>query len=525
MNRTLTSALLAAGALLALPAEAAPRSVTILHVNDTHSRLDSWGPKDHHLDGTLGGLSKAATVISAAHAAEPAALLVHGGDLFHGDLYFQAFFGVPELEILGQLGLTAMAVGNHEFEWGPDVLAGSLTAAFPSGESPVISANLDLSAYPPLQQLVRPSVLRDAGGVRVGFFGLTTPYDPIEQPAPVVVGDDLAGTAALQAAELRAAGAEVVVMVSHLGVDLDEQIVSAVGGVDLVIAAHDHRVLTQAIPVASPSGTTWIVEAGSFYRWVGRVRLTVDGGKVTLADYRLLPVDADVPRLPELLPAITGLKQEIVARYGDVFHTPIAFALGPFSSQQDPSSAIRDTDVGDLLTDIYRERGHTDVAIEAMGLMDDGIPAGWVVGADVFRTESYGYDPATGLNFPLATVKMTGADMLLGIEMGLAMPGDFFLQVSGMRFRYDSCLPAGARVLHETVHVGGKRLDPARLYSVTLSETALAALPALGVPVRDVVVLPEPEYSVAAAAIRERALLIPWGPDRIRNVGYAKCGN
>ena len=106
------------------PALAArPATITLLHVNDTHSHLDAWGPKDRHLDGTLGGMAKAASVIAAVRATEPNVLLLHAGDVFHGDLFFNEYFGVPELQLMKQLGFDAMAVGNHEFDFGPDVLA------------------------------------------------------------------------------------------------------------------------------------------------------------------------------------------------------------------------------------------------------------------------------------------------------------------------------------------------------------------------------------------------------------------
>ena len=128
--------------------EARPATITLLHVNDTHSHLDAWGPKDRHLEGTVGGMAKAASVIAAVRASEPNVLLLHAGDVFHGDLFFNQYFGVPELQLMKQLGFDAMAVGNHEFDFGPDVLAGSLAAAFGDGTLPLLSANLDLIRLP-----------------------------------------------------------------------------------------------------------------------------------------------------------------------------------------------------------------------------------------------------------------------------------------------------------------------------------------------------------------------------------------
>ena len=101
----------------------AQTTITVLHVNDSHSHLEAFGPKQADLSGTIGGLAKAATVIAEVRASEPNTLLLHAGDAFHGDLFFNRYFGVPELQILAELGVDAMAVGNHEFDLGPDVLA------------------------------------------------------------------------------------------------------------------------------------------------------------------------------------------------------------------------------------------------------------------------------------------------------------------------------------------------------------------------------------------------------------------
>ncbi len=131
----------------AVPTQAA--TITLVHVNDTHSHLDAWGPKDRNLEGTIGGMAKAASIIAAVRAHEPNVLLLHAGDVFHGDLFFNKYFGVPEFQLMKQLGFDAMAVGNHEFDFGPDVLAYSLNEAFGSGTLPLLSANLDFSGYTP----------------------------------------------------------------------------------------------------------------------------------------------------------------------------------------------------------------------------------------------------------------------------------------------------------------------------------------------------------------------------------------
>src|SRR5215831_5224748 len=98
----------------AAPAAATPTRITLLHINDSHSHLAPFGPKNIFLDGTIGGIAKVATVITSERAKNPSALFVHSGDVFHGDFFMTQYFGVPELRILDALGLDAMVLGNHE---------------------------------------------------------------------------------------------------------------------------------------------------------------------------------------------------------------------------------------------------------------------------------------------------------------------------------------------------------------------------------------------------------------------------
>ncbi|HVN74758.1 MAG TPA: bifunctional UDP-sugar hydrolase/5'-nucleotidase [Thermoanaerobaculaceae bacterium] len=480
-------------------------NITVLHVSDTHSHLDAWGPKDRYLEGTIGGIAKAATVITEVRAHEPNVLLLHAGDAFHGDLFFNAYFGVPEFQLMKRLGFDAMAVGNHEFDLGPDVLAGSLQAAFGNDTLPLLSANLDLSAYPALATWISPSVIKVVGGVRVGIFGLTVPDDVTNQPAPVVIlgaGDPAAlmAIAGQQVAALRDAGADVVICLSHLGGQYDRALAAGVPGIDVIVGGHDHEAFRVPVTVTDPAGRpTIIVHAGMHYEYVGCLELAVDGGRVAVLGYELLPVDRKVEPLPQVQAVVDDLKQGIVAAYGDMYHLQLATATYDLGTTTNPRQPRRDTAMGDLITDALRAKTGTDVAITANGLIDEGIFRGPIVGADLFRPIGYGYDPATGLGLRIATFDITGAELSKALEFGLAYLGindDFFLQVSGMRFSYDAQAPAGQRVVPGSVRIRGRRLDPNAKYSVTVNEAVAMLLPLLDVQVEDLQLLPDLEFNV-----------------------------
>ena len=179
---------LAAVALLVGPALAQGTTITILSVDDTHANLHAGGPKDANLDGTLGGIAKAAMVVAQERAANPGSVLfLHAGDSFFGDAYFGATLGAAELQLLKAAGLDAMALGNHELWIGTDPLLLGYTTAFPGGAGgfPLLCANL-LQPVP----FVSAHTTLQAGGVTVGLFGLLTPYDALtnESTGGIVTG-------------------------------------------------------------------------------------------------------------------------------------------------------------------------------------------------------------------------------------------------------------------------------------------------------------------------------------------------
>ena len=507
------------------------QTITLLHVNDSHSHLDQWGPKDDNLEGTLGGIAKVATVIGETRATDANVLVLHAGDVFHGDFFFNAYFGVPELQLLQQLGFDAMAVGNHEFDFGPDVLANSLNTAYGSNTLPLLSANLDMTAYPALETWIKPSILKDVGGVEVGIFGMTVPNVPTSQPAPVVIlgGDDpnvLMTIAGNQAATLRAEGAQVVIMLSHLGYTYDQVVAQKVPGIDLIVGGHDHYVFQQPKAFTNPSGgQTYVVQAGKFYQYVGKMHFTYADGGITIDDYQLIPMDATVPAAPEITAVVDQLKAGIVQQYGDVYQTVLATAAADITTTYDPAQKRRDTAMGDLLTDAMRQKTGTDIAVTPNGLISEGLCQGPIVGDDIFKPVSFGYDVATGLGFKIATFQITGTNLRLGLEAGLAnLPysEDAFIQVSGLTYSYNSRKASLHRLKPASVKINGKPVKNNKTYTVTANEGVVALLPLFGIQVTNLQMLPDLEYDVLKDYIVSKGTVSPETGTRIKDVAAGK---
>lgn len=498
-------------------------TLTIIHINDTHEHLDQGGPRDASLHGTRGGIARAYRVIEREKRREPGALLLHAGDLFQGSIFFNAYTAIPEIRLLQALGCDAMAVGNHDLDLGPDALLQTFDAGFGGGAGfPLLSSNLDLSQTPDLAGRVHPYVMKQVSGIRVGIFGMTVP-DPLENVPPGFVGEDLVGSAQASVDALRAAGADVVIGLTHLG-GLDEVVAENVTGIDLIIGGHSHEVLRTPRIFTDPNGhQTPVFQAGAFYEHVGEVtlRVTKSGNRVTagVVGHRMIDIDDTLPPDPIVAAIVDLLKIGVERRYGRVFHDVLATATQPLTRAFDASRPDRDTALGSLVVDAFRARTGTDVALTTLGLISEDVYQGPILADDVFKSLSYGVDPETGFGYPLVTFALSGADLVGGLEIALAgPPGDFFPQISGATFAFDPDAPPFGRVDLATVTVGGEPLDPGRMYTVT-GDLALAMV-ALesGLDVEDMDVLSDTEAPVVADFVSTLGTIAGYGGEgRIRD--------
>jgi 5'-nucleotidase len=547
MTRTFRRVRLALALLfptLAAPAWAA--TLTIVHVNDTHSHLEAVGPKDRNLDGTLGGIAKAATVVRAARGPENQSVVLHAGDFYEGDVFFNATFGSAELALLKQIGFDALTLGNHDVRYG----AGALLAALSNAQfqtPQLLSANLDLSSlagtqYAPLAAFVAPSMVKSLDNdLKVGIFGLTTPYDPVQGDLKNnLLRDQAMWDVAIAQVKALRSQADVVVCLSHLGFALDQTLVDVLAqaglGVDVIVGGHDHLAKETPLAVARPGGTTWIVQAGANYEKVGRMQLSVEGGLIKLVDYALIPVDKKVPRAADVQANVDGVIATFVTpRFGDLFHTPIAWAFGDLDEEFDASRPRRDTAVGDLVTDAVREATEAQIAFTTLGLTSEKIYAGAVVADDLFRTVAYGYDagtadhPGTGLDWPIGTFGIVGAEIAAVFEFGIEQQlsrgdVDYYPQVSGMNVVYDSRRPFGSRIV--AAFVNGKPLDPAATYrcagNFVLIQALQQLLAAFGLPpLQDVTMSSTVEYQALRSHVEKRGIIYAAPIPRIVDVGVA----
>ena len=479
-------------ALLAVPVIGCGQgvSLTILHTNDTHATLFPYGPKDD-----WGGIARMSTLIKEARARSSNVLALNTGDVFVGTFEFNKYLGYPELKIMEGL-YDAMALGNHEFDLGIDVLTGVLSGSIGEGSPvglPVLCANINLDGHPGLKSLVKPYIVREVGGLKVGLFGVLNNI-PVGYTEEVLalIGDPFqaAGEAAYK---LRAVeGVDVVICLSHLGFMSEYAGLSQVPGIDIIIGGHSHDALSEPV---TANGKI-IVQAGEFGRYMGKLVVEVSAGGVELASGGLVPVDRSVHEDPTLRATLNALREGIVSdpRFGPVYSRHVATAPWDLTERWDLTIPERDTPLGNLVADAIRagvrNAGYpADIALEANGYIAAAVPAGKVVGNDILKALPYGYDPASGLGFKIDTVMLAGFQILAGLEFSVSTieyMDDTAMQVSGLTFTYDSTKTpmAAEQLVYNLTHgvmefgrvdpfsikVNGQPLDFGGVYWVALNE-------------------------------------------------------
>ena len=502
-------------------------TLTILHINDTHSNLSPLGPRNSNLTGTRGGISRAASLIGLTRMTEPNVMVLHAGDVFIGDFFFNRYFGAAEFQLMNALGFDAMAVGNHEFDLTPSTLRDALLASFPPDSGfALLSANLILAdtSLNTLRQYISPFTIKQMGNVKVGIFGMTTPETNIlSLPQPAIIDPNIIPIVSSMVDTLTAENCDVIICLSHLGFDLDDSVAATVSGIDVIVSGHDHYLFETPVEVTNAGGSTWIVQTDAFYKCMGKLQLRINNGVVSLLQYQAIPLDLTIPEEPTVAAEIGTLINGIEAIYGPVYSQQISYASEDFEEVADSLRRLKihDTPIGNLVTDAYRLTMGTDIAIEPGGSTAQPLYEGPLVGADAFRTVGYGFNTANGLGFRLVTFDILGVYLLAGLEFGVSQiesNDEYFLQVSGMSYKYNPLMNPYSRV--HSVRVGGVLLDTFATYSVATNELVLQLLTDtsfLGLPVSNVAFYNDStEFQVLAGYIASFDTIHPVIEGRIR---------
>ncbi len=261
--------------------------VTVLHTNDVHSQIDPLPDNDRTYPGK-GGVARRATLVKRVRKQNPNTLLIDAGDAFQGTPYFNFYKGEVEYKAMSQIGYDVGTLGNHEFDNGVAALA----AAMKFANFDFVSANYELRGTP-LESRVKPYVVREVAGVRIGLFGLGISPAGLITPANfkgVTYRDPFEVSRGVVKVLQETEKCSLILCMSHLGYYAnpkegeigDSQVAAQLNGIDFIASGHTHTFMEKPVMQRQPSGKeTVIFQVGKSGIYVGRVDFTLRSGKVT----------------------------------------------------------------------------------------------------------------------------------------------------------------------------------------------------------------------------------------------------
>lgn len=426
-----------------------PKEIHIIHINDIHGNIEPQQDKAFSPSGQVGGLSYMGSTVKRLRAEHPDSLLLNAGDVAQGSFESDLSQGRPIFEVLNYLKFDALELGNHDFGMGRVALSQMLHKL----ESPILGANIRSTETSETIEGVRPSMLKEIGGVKVGIIGVDTPKVPEYVRPEEIAGmtfpkpDEIVKT---QLAQLKEDGAHIIILLSHLGQKDDTALAEKVPGIDIIVGGHDHNALPEGVKV----GDTIIVQAGCNNQYVGDLCISVDEStkKITGCKSTLIPIVTDQIK-PD--PAI----DDIIRPYMEESRKKGSETLGSVSGAM-RYSYKEITPQGQHLADAMREAAGTELAIVSGKMLRAGFKGGPITKKELFNSYPN--------NEFLVRLKLRGTHIKEELEKRYADDSRAVMLPSGFSFTVDKSLPNGERIT--SITVDGHPMDMEQEYSVAVSD-------------------------------------------------------
>jgi sulfur-oxidizing protein SoxB len=427
--------------------------------------------------GKVGGFAHLATLVKQVRSGRPGALLLDGGDTWQGSGTALWTKGQDMVDACKLLGVDMMSP-HWEFTLGHERVKQIVEKDF-AGKIEFLAQNVKTSDFG--DPVFKPYAIREMNGVKVAVVGQAFPYTPIANPRYMVPDwtfgiQDEEMQKAVNAA--RGEGAQVVVVLSHNGMDVDLKMASRVTGIDAILGGHTHDGVPQPVKVQNKGGVTLVTNAGSNGKFLGVLDFDVKGGKVSDFRYKLLPVfsnllaaDAEMAALIDKVraPYLGKLEEKLAVSEG------LLYRRGNFNGSWDQ-----------LILDAMMEVKGADLAFSP----------GFRWGTSILPGQAITFEHVmdqTAITYPMSTLtEMTGEQIKMILEDvcdNLFNPDPYYQQggdmvrVGGLTYACDPNQKIGKRI--QDMRLGGKPLDAGKKYKV--AGWAPVAEGATGEPIWDVV--------------------------------------
>lgn len=408
--------------------------------------------------GKVGGFAHLATLVKRLRASRPGALLLDGGDTWQGSATALWTQGQDMVDAALQLGVDVMTP-HWEMTLGADRVKEIVGKDFKDRVS-FLAQNVKTNDFG--DPVFDPYVIRHMNGVPVAIIGQAFPYTPIANPR-YLVPDWTFGIQeeSLQQVidDVRGKGAQVVVLLSHNGMDVDLKLASRVRGLDAILGGHTHDGVPAPVPVKNPGGTTLVTNAGSNGKFLGVLDFDVRNGKVVDFRYKLLPVFADfLPADPDMDALIRKVRAPYEAKLGEVLavNRGLLYRRGNFNGTFDQ-----------LILDGLMAVQDAEIAFSPGFRWGTTLVPGEPITMEALMDQ-------TAITYPYTTVTaMTGetiktvledvADNLFNPDPYYQQGGDM-VRVGGLQYTIDPTRPMGRRI--SDMRLAGRPLDASKTYKV-----------------------------------------------------------
>ena len=435
-------------AALAPIAIAASLSLTLVHVNDWDQMAGIEG---------AGGAARIAVVVAEERARADAegglAVVTFGGDMISPSVLSGIDKGAHMIDLANAIGFDVAVIGNHEFDFGPDVLQQRLVES----ETVWLASNVSVAGrgFPGTAAIT----MVERYGYRIGFLGLVTAETPvISDPGPDVAFAPVAKAGARLAELLKADGADIVVALTHMGLGADLELLRAVNAIDVVLGGHDHLL------IARYDGRQAMMQAGAQGRHIGVLTLEIDRVKGRGGAPKVIWTPSFRLRSTAGIEGDAALAAKVNAYQARLDGT-LDVVIGETVTELNTRGFLRgsaETAFGNLLADAMRQATGSNIALtNGGGIRGDMVyPPGTKLTRKTVLTE---------LPFGNKTVvlRLTGAQVREALETGVSRaenPSGRFPQVSGLAFTFDARRPPGDRVT--SVTVGRAPLEDGKTYTL-----------------------------------------------------------
>ena len=405
--------------------------------------------------GRVGGLDRVATVVKSIRADRPDAILLDGGDTWHGSYTCHHTQGQDMVNVMNALNTEAMTF-HWEFTLGSDRVHEIIdTLPFPALGQNIFDAEWDEPA-----EYFKPYTFFERGGSKIAVIGQAFPYMPIANPSWMFpeysfgIRDE---NMQAMVDEVRGLGADLVVVLSHNGFDVDKKMASIVTGIDIILSGHTHDALPEPVLV----NDTVIVASGSNGKFVSRIDLDVRNGQMMGFKHKLIPIFSDVITPdPDMTALIDGERAPYIDQLSEVIgqSESLLYRRGNFNGTWD-----------DLICQALIEEREADIS------MSPGVRWGPSIlpGQDITREDIWN---VTSMSYgKVYRTEMTGefihiiledvADNLFNPDPYYQQGGDM-VRIGGMGYRIDINKPQGERITELTLLKTGERIDPSKTYIV-----------------------------------------------------------